>query len=94
MFHSTIKLIYLLIILQKSNYKLTCRILGRKLLKLRVYRGGGGIFQEGFLGLDIILGVDHSHVDVDCIDPGDAEAHPDLVPIEDPSLDLGLGHLR
>ena len=94
MLHSTIKRIHLLVRVHKSNYQLTCRILCRKLLKLCVYRGGGGILQEGFLGLDIILGVDHGHVDVDRIDPRDAEAHPDLVAIEDPALDLGLGHLR
>ena len=90
MLHSTIKRIHLS---EASNYKLTCRVLGRELLKLSVHRGGGSVLQQGFLCLDVILGIDHSHVDVDGVDPGYAEAHSDLVPIEDPALDLGLGHL-
>ena len=80
----------------KKNVKklLTCRVLGGKFLQLGVDGGGGGVLQQRLLGLGLVLGVDHGHVDVDGVDPGDAEADPQLAALQQVTLHLLLCHLR
>ena len=73
---------------------LTGWIVSCKLLKLRINWRAWSLIKKSFLGDTwIFLGVDHRHVDVDGVDPGDAEADPHLVALQVPALHLLLRHL-